>query len=234
MTTPPTLVLDLDGTLVDTAPDLMATLNALLVAENLAPVSLDETRGMIGAGARALLERGFAANGAVRSEAEFDRLFERFLAHYSAHIADASRPYPGAVEAIDRFAAAGWRLAICTNKLEGLSRLLMETLGLADRFAAICGGDTFPVKKPDARHLHSTIAKAGGDPLNAIMVGDSATDIETAKAARVPVVAVNFGYTAVPVEQLGPDRVISHFDELDAAVRDLRAAFAGWAAAGRD
>ncbi|MGE4060447.1 MAG: phosphoglycolate phosphatase [Sphingomonadales bacterium] len=227
MTKPPILVFDLDGTLVDTAPDLMATLNTVLVAENLKPVSLDETRGMIGAGARALLERGFAANGEVRSEVEFDRLFDRFLEHYSAHIADASRPYPGVVAAMDRFEAEGWHFAVCTNKLEGLSRRLLEELGLADRFAAICGGDTFPVKKPDARHLFSTIAKAGGDPGNAVMVGDSATDIETAKAARVPVVAVSFGYTSVPVGQLGPDRVIDHFDSLDAAVRELRSAVEG-------
>lgn len=222
----PTLALDLDGTLVDTAPDLMATLNVILTEEGLRPVGLAEAKGMIGAGARALLERGFAANRAERSAAEFDRLFERFLAHYSAHIADASRPYPGVVAAIDRLAGEGWRLAVCTNKLEGASRLLLEELGIADRFAAICGGDTFPVRKPDPRHLFSTIERAGGDPRRALMVGDSATDIETARAAGIPVIAVDFGYTTVPVRDLGPDRVISHFDALYDAVRELAGAFA--------
>jgi phosphoglycolate phosphatase len=222
----PTLAFDLDGTLVDTAPDLMATLNYLLTREGLRAVGLEEAKGMIGAGARALMERGFAANGAARSAAEYDALFEDFLAYYMAHIADDSRPFPGVVAAIDRLAGEGWRLAVCTNKLEGLSRRLLTELGIADRFAAICGGDTFPLKKPDPRHLQETIRKAGGDPAHALMVGDSATDIATAKAAGIPVVAVDFGYTTVPVRDLDPDRVISHFDALYDAVQDLMGAAA--------
>ena len=221
MQTPPVLVFDLDGTLVDTAPDLMATLNVILIEDGLRPVTIDEAKAMIGAGARALLERGYAANDAVRSPAEFDRLFETFLAYYSAHIADASRPYPGVLEAMGRFTKQGWRLAICTNKLEGLSRLLLDALNLSDRCAAICGGDTFPFRKPDGRALIETIRRAGGEPANAVMVGDSATDIETARSAAVPVIAVDFGYTTVPVEEFSPDRVISHFDQLDEAGRAL-------------
>jgi phosphoglycolate phosphatase len=170
-----------------------------------------------------LVERGIAANKAELSAGDVDRLFRVFLDHYAAHIADESRPFPGLVAALDRFADRGWSLAVCTNKLEYLSRLLVEALGLSPRFAALTGGDTFAFKKPDARHLLETIARAGGDPRHAVMVGDSATDIDTARNAGVPVVAVDFGYTSVPVSELGPDRVISHFDELWDAVSALTA-----------
>jgi phosphoglycolate phosphatase len=217
----PTLVFDLDGTLVDTAPDLFAALNVALAAGGLRSVGAAEARTMIGHGARALVERGIAANRADLAPEEVDRLFQVFLDHYAAHIADESRPFPGLIEAMDRFEAAGWRLAVCTNKLEFLSRLLVDTLGLGPRFAALTGGDTFAFKKPDARHLLETIARAGGDPRRAVMVGDSATDIDTAKNAGVPVVAVDFGYTPIHVSELGPDRVISHYDALWDAVAEL-------------
>jgi phosphoglycolate phosphatase len=219
--TPPTLVFDLDGTLVDTARDLFGALNAALRAGGLQPVGDAEARTMIGHGARALVERGVAANKVLPPASEVDRLFQVFLDHYSAHIADESRPFPGLLGAMDRFEAAGWRLAVCTNKLEFLSRHLVDALGLAARFAALTGGDTFAFKKPDGRHLLETIALAGGDARRAVMVGDSATDIDTARNAGVPVVAVDFGYTPIPVSELGPDRVISHFDELWDAVAEL-------------
>ncbi len=218
----PTLVLDLDGTLADTAPDLMGTLNVILTREGLPPVSLDRVRTMIGAGARALLNRGLTAGGREVSDRELEALFDDFLAHYSANIAVKSRLFPGVEASLDRFAEAGWRLAVCTNKLAGLSQSLMAALDVADRFAAICGGDTFAWCKPDARHLTLTITQAGGDPARAVMVGDSHTDIATARAAGIPVVAVTFGYTDIPVAKLGPDRVIDHFDALfDAATRLL-------------
>jgi len=141
------------------------------------------------------------------------------VAYYEPHIADASRPYPGVVAAIDRFRAKGWTLAVCTNKLEGLSRALLRDLGIIDRFAAVCGGDTFPnLRKPEGEHLLRTIAKAGGDPGQSVMVGDSETDVTTARSAGLPVVCVDFGYTPVPVATFGPDRLISHFDQLDEAV----------------
>jgi phosphoglycolate phosphatase len=222
VTVAPTLVVDLDGTLVDTAPDLLSALNLVLEGEGLRTLSLQQAISMIGAGARALLERGLEATGAHKRREEVDALFAVFLDHYTRHIADESRPYPGAVEALDRFAREGWRLAVCTNKLEGLSRRLLEELGIADRFDAIAGGDTFDVKKPDPRHLRQTVALAGGDPGMAVMVGDSETDIATAKAAGIPVIAVDFGYTSVPVATLDPDRVISHFSQLYDAVGSLR------------
>lgn len=218
-----TLVLDLDGTLVDTAPDLMAALNHVLTQEGYEPLPLEDAKGMIGAGARALLERGLAAVGAGADRAQVDSLFEVFLDYYTHHIADAGRPYPGVVEAMDRFAAEGWKLAVCTNKLEGLSRQLLDELGILGRFAAVGGGDSFDVKKPDPNHLFQTIALAGGAPDYAVMVGDSETDIATAKAAKVPVIAVDFGYTTEPVSTFEPDRIISDFSELYDAVAELTA-----------
>lgn len=214
MSTQPTLVLDLDGTLVDTAPDLLATLNVVLAGENLPPVVLDDVRAMTGAGARALLERGIAAAGVVVEPEHMDTLFARFINYYTAHIADHSRPFPGALESLERFTDAGWRLAICTNKLEGLARHLLDELGLTSRFAAIGGGDTFPFRKPDPGHIIETVRLAGGNPALSVMVGDSAADINAAKAARIPCIGMTFGYTDVPVADLGPDVVLDHFHGL--------------------
>lgn len=215
----PVLVLDLDGTLVDTIRDLAATLNDVLRGEGIAPMPLDEARLMVGHGARAMISSALQSAGITGDSDRLDNLFALFLDLYAHRIAEESRPFPGAIESLDRFAADGWRLAVCTNKLERHSRLLLEALGIADRFAAISGQDTYGVRKPDPRHLQETIREAGGTVASAIMVGDSEVDIQTAKAARVPVVAVDFGYSRIPVADLGPDRVISHFDDLyDAAI----------------
>ncbi len=220
----PTLVFDLDGTLIDTAPDLIDTLNVVFEREGLPPVPYDVARTMIGGGARMMIKLGVEAEGRDLSPAKLDALFADFIAHYSAHIADRSRPFPGLSEALDTLAAQGHRFAVCTNKLEGLSLALLEALGLAGRFAAICGQDTFGVQKPDPEILRRTIAAAGGEPGHAVMIGDSLTDIRTARAAGVPVIAVDFGYTDRPVAELGPDRVISRFAQLPAAIADLRVA----------
>ncbi len=216
-----TVVFDLDGTLVDTAPDLVDTLNVVFGREKLPPVPYAEARNMIGGGARRMIELGLQSEGRAVTTVELDRLFADFIAHYSAHIADRSRPFPGLEQALDRLAVKGCRFAVCTNKLEGLSRLLLDALKLTGRFEAICGQDTFGVQKPNPEILRRTILKAGGDVGHAIMVGDSANDIDTALAAGLPVIAVDFGYTEIPVTQLGPHRIISHFDELPAAVFDL-------------
>jgi phosphoglycolate phosphatase len=213
-----TVVFDLDGTLVETAPDLCNTLNVVLAAEGHAAVDYKAARTMVGAGARVMIERGVVAGGRAATPAEVDRMFAAFIDHYSSHIADRSHAFPGLIEALDQLAAQNCILAVCTNKLEGLSRLLLQALGLTPRFAAIVGQDTFGVPKPDPSVLHRTILAAGGDIGRAVMVGDSETDIRTARAAGVPVVAVDFGYTETPVTELGPDRVISHFDALPEAV----------------
>lgn len=221
MTSPPTLVLDLDGTLVDTAGDLTATLNDVLILEGLDPVPFAAARAMVGHGARAMLSSALDAAGITAEPERLDNLVAVFLDIYSGRIAETSRPFPGVVEALDRFAANGWLLAVCTNKFERHSRLLLTELGIAGRFPVIAGQDTYGVRKPDPRHLLETIRDAGGDAGRAVMVGDSEVDIQTAQAARIPVVAVDFGYSRTPVVDLGPDRVISHFDELYPAATAL-------------
>ncbi|SFJ99567.1 HAD-IA family hydrolase [Methylocapsa palsarum] len=222
--TPPLLVFDLDGTLADTAGDLIATLNAILQREGLSGVAAAEARAMVGGGARLLIQRGLSANGVSVADARLDELFADFLAHYEAHIADETVLFPGVHAALDRFESAGWAFAVCTNKIEYPSVLLLNALGVADRFKAICGKDTFKVSKPDGGAVLQTIARAKGDHRRAIMVGDSKTDIDAARNAGIPVVAVDFGYTDQPVAAFRPDRIISHFDELWDAVEALRIA----------
>jgi phosphoglycolate phosphatase len=217
----PTVVFDLDGTLVDSAPDLVATLNVIFGRNGLPPVAYDAARNMVGGGARAMIGRGLAAEGRTLGEVEVDRLVRDFIDYYGAHIADHSRPFPGLEAALDELAAAGCRLAVCTNKLEWLSLRLLDAFALSKRFVAICGADTFGLRKPDPELLRLTLARAGGSPDRAVMVGDSLSDIATARAAGVPVVAVDYGYTETPVGELGPDRVIGALPELPAAVFDL-------------
>jgi phosphoglycolate phosphatase len=217
----PTIVFDLDGTLIDTAPDLIDTLNAILSRHHLAPIPFEASRMMIGAGVRPLLLRGLASKGIKLPPEQVDQLFAEFLDIYAAHIADRSRPFPGLERALGALSAEGCRLAVCTNKLEWLSVKLLNELGLASLFVAICGQDTFTMRKPDPEMLRLTIARAGGDTGHAVMVGDSITDVATARAAGVPVIAVDFGYTEISPKELGADRLISHFDELPAAVMEL-------------
>ena len=222
----PLIVFDLDGTLAETAGDLVATLNFILTREGMNPVSETEARRMVGTGARQLIRLGFERSGASVAADRLETLFTDFLAHYEAHVAVHSFLFPGVAQALDRFEAAGFSFAVCTNKASKPSVKLLTELGVAERFRAICGQDTFAWWKPDPRALLSTIDRAGGDPARTVMVGDSRTDIDTAKAARVPVVAVDFGYTDTPVSQLGPDHIISHFDELWDAVERLSPALA--------
>lgn len=214
----PTIVFDLDGTLIDTAPDLIDTLNLVFSREGLPPVAYDTARNLIGGGARAMIARGIEAEGRTLEPSKLEQMFTDFIAHYSEHIADRSRPFPGLIEALDALADRGCRLAVCTNKLEQLSLRLLKELALADRFEAICGQDTFGVQKPDPEILRRTIAAAGGDVERAVMIGDSLTDIRTARATGIPVIAVDFGYSDRPVSELGPDRVISHFEQLPASI----------------
>jgi phosphoglycolate phosphatase len=221
MPPPLTVVFDLDGTLIDTAPDLIDTLNVVFVREGLKPLEYAEARNMIGGGARRMIESGLLHEGGQAAREDVDRMFEQFIAYYADHIADRSRPFPGLEDALDELARDGCRFAVCTNKLEGLSRLLLDALGLTRRFEAICGQDTFKVQKPNPEILWRTIAAAGGAPDKTVMVGDSGTDIDTARAARIPVVAVDFGYSDPPVTRLSPDRLISHYRDLPAAVREL-------------
>ncbi len=212
--TAPIIVFDLDGTLVDTAPDLMASLNHTLGSASLDAVSEPSFRQFVGHGGRVMIERAFAAQNRELATEELDRLLKVFLEHYTVNIPGKSQPFPGVTGTIARFEAEGYLLAICTNKYEANSLSLIEALGLSRHFSANCGQDTFSFRKPDPRHLTETILKAGGDPRNAVMVGDSRTDIDTAKAAGIPVIAVDFGYTDRHVREFDPSVIVSHFDEI--------------------
>jgi phosphoglycolate phosphatase len=218
-----TIVFDLDGTLIDTAADLIDTLNVVLTGERLPAIPFATARELIGGGAKRMIERALAAEGRACAPADIDRLYATFIVHYADHLADRSRPYPKLDVALDALEAAGYRLAVCTNKLEWLSVRLLNILKLAPRFAAICGPDTFGVYKPDPEMLRRTVRRAGGEPTAAIMVGDSKTDVSTARAADVPIVAVDFGYSDIPIADLKPDRIISSFADLPSAVTALAA-----------
>lgn len=221
MALPPIVVFDLDGTLAETAPDIMRTLNVILEREGLAALPVERARELVGAGARALIQRGFKVSGRPLDDETLERLFEDFLGIYAGAIAASSFIHDGALAALDELAADGFVFGVCTNKPILHTRLFLDHFGIGGRFAAIAGRDSFPFCKPDPRHLTQTIAQAGADPARAVMVGDSRTDVDTARAAGLPVICVPFGYTDVPVETLAPDQVIQRFAELPAAVRRL-------------
>ena len=215
------IAFDLDGTLVDTAPDLVGTLNVILAEEGLRPLPMAHARDLIGHGARRLLERGFLAAGEPLPAERMPLLFDRFIARYQAHIADESRPFPGVVAALEALRADGARLAVCTNKPTGLSNSLLDALDLARLFDAVVGPDAAGHAKPDPRHLEAAVTAAAGALSRAVMVGDAATDAGAARAARVPLVLVSFGYTDTPAADLEPDILIDHFDALPDACRRL-------------
>jgi phosphoglycolate phosphatase len=221
----PTIVFDLDGTLADSARDLVATLNVILALDGVPAVTLERARDLIGAGARPLIERGFALHGRAIEGPRLDELYSAFLDHYHANIANETVLFDGVEAALDRYASAGWLIGVCTNKLESHALALLRSLGVARRFGAICGKDSFAFFKPDPRHLLATIARCRGEPGRAVMVGDSITDIDTARAAGIPVVAVSFGYTQTHAADLGADAVIDHFDSLWDAVDGILPGF---------
>jgi phosphoglycolate phosphatase len=213
-----TIVFDLDGTLIDTAPDLIDTLNVIFAREGLPPVPYEAARNAIGGGAKAMIARGLEAEGRAPSAQKLEQMFADFIAYYSDHVADRSKPFPGLIDALDMLSARGCRFAVCTNKLERLSVLLLDKLGLMDRFVTICGQDTYGIQKPNPEILRRTITAAGGTLQHAIMIGDSNTDIRTARAAGVPVIAVDFGYSERPIAEFGPDRIINHFSQLPGSI----------------
>ena len=218
-----TIAFDLDGCLVDTAPDLIGTLNMILAEHGHHGLPLDAARTVVGHGARAMLMRGFEAVGETIGPEQMNHLFDRFIELYRRRIDMASRPYPGVVEVLDAFAGAGAKLVVCTNKRTDLSLALLEALHLAYRFEAVVGPDKAGAAKPDPHHLLFAIQAAGGSPGHALMIGDSSSDVGAAKAAGVPVVAVSFGYSDVSPAELGADAVIDSFAELPAIARRLLA-----------
>lgn len=217
----PVVVFDLDGTLLDTGPDLLRALNRTLDGEGLAALQRADVAGLFGHGARAMIGEGFRRAGRPLDVATLPELVERFIGFYRAEIAVETCPYPGVTGALERLSRRGFGMAVCTNKRETLARAVLEGTGLAHLFAAVIGGDSLPEQKPHPRPLLEAIARAGGTPDAAVMVGDSETDIATARAAGVPVVAVEFGYGGRPAVEFGADVVISHYDELDRAIDAL-------------
>jgi phosphoglycolate phosphatase len=207
------VVFDLDGTLVDTAPDLWRATNHILVSRGRRPIRLDDVRAFVGHGARALIARGFKATGHGADRETIEKLFVEFVSYYGEHIAEGSEAFPGAITLLDRLAEDGFRLGVCTNKLEGLSVRLLEALDLLKYFDAVVGPDTVGLAKPDPTTYRETIRRMKLNIARSVMIGDSETDVLTARAAGVPVIGVTFGYTPRPVAEFGPDFLISHFDE---------------------
>lgn len=224
--TAPLLVLDLDGTMLDTAPDLLGALNAVLAEERLPPVDRTAVHANFGQGARSLVLEGLRRAGEPVDVERIDGLVSRFLALYAARVSEETAPFPGFLAMLDRLGARGVRFAVCTNKRVALAGDLLARQGLAHRFDAVLGGDSLHVRKPHPDHLVGTIAAAGGSLAAAVMVGDSDADVAAARGAGVPVVGVSFGYTAEPIETLGPDAVIDHFDAIDRALARISPAFA--------
>lgn len=217
-----TVLFDLDGTLVDTAPDLLGALNHVLGGLGLGPVPLSAVAEMIGHGARAMIETGVRTRGAVLSATDMNAAFDRFIEHYVANIAVHSRPFEGAVAALDTLRAQGACLTVCTNKRQDLSEQLIRELDLTDRFHLIVGADRVANRKPHADHPLETIRAAGGAVERSIFVGDSRTDERAARNAGLPFVFVTFGYEAETAEVIGADVTISHYDQLVSALSDLR------------
>lgn len=216
-----TICFDLDGTLVNTAPDLFAALDHALSLKGYSPANKDSIRPIIGHGAKAMIIRAISGQNSQIDNIELDELWHNLIDHYANHIADQSHPFDGAEGSLTTLKAQGHSLTIITNKTMDLTEKLLDALNLSHYFTAITGADSFDFKKPDPRHLFETIKLAGGSNNQAIMVGDSKTDIETAIAANIPVIGVNWGYTDIPMADLKPNIIISHFDGLEAAIKSL-------------
>lgn len=214
-------VFDLDGTLIETAPDLAAALNHTLSEHGYPTVAPDKVNPMIGDGAAAMLRRGLAVVGVEMTDAEMKPLLDTYMAYYIDHVADFSHPFPGLLEQLEAMKAAGFKLGVCTNKAIRFTEKLLAELDLTRHFDAILGGDSLPVRKPDPEHLLATLREMGCAPERAVMFGDSNNDVQAARGAGVKVVLVSFGYTSIPVPELDRDALIDHFDELPTALASL-------------
>lgn len=211
-------IFDLDGTLAHTAPDLVGAANDLMDEHGLPRMDVSIAEKTAGFGAKALIRAGFENANEQYDDARVDALFQPFLDRYAARIADESHFYDGAEEVLDTLARDGWLLGICTNKPESLAIELMKAFGALDRFGALLGADTLPVRKPDPEHLFQTIARIGGDPSRSVMIGDTDTDLKTARAAEIPCILTTFGYSHIPVARLKPDAIVDHFSQIPAAL----------------
>ncbi len=217
----PALLFDLDGTLLDTAPDLHKTLNHCLKHAGRETVSLESVQHMVGQGARILLERGMKATGGMPDDETFENLVILFFDYYADHLSDHSYPYPSMMDVLDKLHNSGYLMAVCTNKPFGFAKTIIDDYGLAKYFPVITGGDSFDFRKPDPRHITETIAQMPNRSTGAIMIGDTHNDIDAANSASIGSIAVSFGYSDKPASELGAHITIDHFDELIAAIEDL-------------
>lgn len=217
----PIIVFDLDGTLVDTAPDLLAALNVVLAEAGHRTVNPEELRSLVGFGVRRLFERAFETTGAAVSEREMAKFSDEFLRFYRANIAKESRPFPGVPETLHALARGGTGLGVCTNKPHDLTTLLLDELDLTRHFGAVIGAGHRPYNKPDPRHVLDVVSALGGEAKRAVMVGDSAVDVNAAKAAGIPVVVVTYGYTTEPADTLGADALTGNFADVPALAAQL-------------
>lgn len=219
-----TIVFDLDGTLVDTAPDLVRALNETLDLEGMPHMKLEAMRSLVGRGARVLIERASALSGVSFSSERLDQMTKAFIEFYRADIARDSEPFPGVDAALDVLAGLGAKLAVCTNKRTDLSVQLLEALGLIERFSSIVGADAVADRKPHPDHFRAAVARAGGVVRRSLMVGDTIADVAAARGAGAPSVVVTFGYSDIGAEELGADALIRHFSDLTPVSRRLLAA----------
>ena len=215
------VVFDLDGTLVDSAPDLGAALNRLLAAEGRREVTLDEVKLMIGNGVRMIVRRGFRATGDDVTDDVLDGLVERYVADYERNSTDLTTLYPAAEDTIAALHTAGVRAGICTNKPHRASVTILKDFGVDHLFGVVVGGDSTPRRKPDPLPLLTAMEALGAAADQAVYVGDSEVDVEAARAAGVPVIALRHGYSRRPIEDVGADRVIDGFAALGGALASL-------------
>ena len=215
------IIFDLDGTLAETAEDIIASVNHATAAFSVAPLTMNDHRALVGLGGRHLIRTAFHRLGLPLSATDLEVIFDSFISHYESNVAEQSHLFPGALASLIRLRDSGHNLAICTNKSSGPCRALLSALNIDHLFCATVTSDTFQFCKPDPRTLLATIEAAAADPQTSIMVGDSRTDIEAARAAGIPVIAVDFGYSDVPVEDLLPDKIISTFEALQDAVQEV-------------
>lgn len=215
------LIFDLDGTLIDSAPDLAAALNALLAELDCPPLSFDQVRRLIGDGAPTLVARALRTAGASFEPEAYESLLERYRALYLAHATAETRVYPHVPETLRRLREDGYRTVVCTNKFQRPSLMILETLGLARYFDAVAGGDVVPARKPDPTHLLAGLKLIGGEPEHAVMIGDGINDVAAAKAAGIPVLVLPSGYGEIGAAELGGDRLLREFAEIPAALETL-------------
>lgn len=214
------IVFDLDGTLVDSAPDLCAAMNFVLRSVDRPELSLADIRSMVGHGARALIERGLSASGPLPTESDMSALLQKFLDYYSDNVAQLTQPFPGTRQLLKSLETAGHRLGLCTNKPQALTEKLMTSLTLDQHFQVMTGGDALPVRKPNRGHLDHVLNRLGGEGPS-LMVGDSETDVAAARASGIPVIVVDFGYSLVPARELGADAVIGSLENLMDLIRPV-------------